>query len=288
VNLLCVVGPTASGKTALAAALALRLRGEVVGCDSVQLYKGLDIGSAKPTPEETLGVPHHMLSCACPFFPLSAGEYAQRARACIDGIVSRGALPVVCGGSGLYLRALTRGLAAIPPCPRLPHGPDAYEELQRADPAIAARLAPGDTQRIHRALDVLAATGKPLSAFVAAPDAPAYNAVCVGLAYTRAELAERIARRAEAMLRAGLLDETAALLAAGLPAHTGPLRSVGYRQAAACLRGELPREQLPAAITAATRALAKRQLTWFNHQTAVTWLPPEGAIEQALGIAAGM
>ena len=282
--LLCVVGPTASGKTGLAISLAGRLNGEVVSCDSMQIYKGMDIGTAKPAPEETRGIPHHMIDCASPFEPWSAGFYARESRRCIEDIRARGRVPIVCGGTGLWLRALTQGLSDMPDCPQREHGPDAYERLRRVDPAAAARLSPGDRQRIGRALDVYDATGVPLSEFHQRKPAPRYRAVCVGWQWEREVLEKRIRARAADMLARGLIAETRALLDVGLAPDCAPLRAIGYRETVAFLQNN--EKQTPDAlarltdeIAIGTRQYAKRQRTWFAHQTETVWFDPGGGPE---------
>jgi tRNA dimethylallyltransferase len=277
-----VVGPTASGKTGLACELALRLGGEVVSCDSMQIYKGMDIGTAKVTPEEARGIAHHMIDCAEPSRPWSAGRYARAARTRIAEIRARGVVPIVCGGSGLWLRALTEGLSDIPDCPALDHGPDAYERLLKADPVTAARLSPADRQRVFRALDVFAATGRPLSEFHKEKGAPlAYT--CVGIRHEpRQKLYDRINARARRMVEDGLIKETEALLQSGLSADSPPMRAVGYRETCAfLLRGEdtpETRGELINAIAQSTRRFAKRQMTWFLNQTETAWFAPEDLI----------
>ena len=272
-HLLCVVGPTASGKTAFAASLALELGGEVVSCDSVQIYKGFDIGSAKPTPDEMRGVPHHMLDVAEPHEVYSAGRYALEADECVRDIYLRGKIPVICGGTGLYLKALAGELADIPQCPRLDHGENAWEELSRIDPTTAARLAPGDRKRIWRALDVWKATGIPLSRYHENTPAPHYTTHCIALdGGGRESLYARIDRRAAGMLERGLIEETEALLASGVPAECPPMQSIGYRQAAAVISGRMSREEALEDIARQTRRYAKRQITWFSGQMKANWI----------------
>ncbi len=280
-KLLCVVGPTASGKTGLSVELALRWGGEIVSCDSVQIYKGLDIGSAKPTPEERRGVPHHMLDIMEPTETYSAGRYARDAGRVIDGIFARGGLPIVCGGTGLYLRALTGAMADIPECPRLDHGPDAYKTLMESDPETARRLSPGDAKRVSRALDVFLHTGKPLSAFHAETPAPKYDAVCLGALWEREALYERIERRVDDMLEAGFLDEVRALRAAGVLRGAPAMGSLGYRELSACIDGELSLDSAVRLIKLSTRRYAKRQLTWFRGQHCVQWINFEEFSEKA-------
>ncbi|MCL1807818.1 MAG: tRNA (adenosine(37)-N6)-dimethylallyltransferase MiaA [Oscillospiraceae bacterium] len=216
-KVLCIVGPTASGKTAAAVELALRLGGEVVSCDSVQIYKGFNIGTAKPSMEERRGVPHHMLDVAEPIEKWSAGHYARAARICIEEILSRGKLPIVTGGSGFYLRALTDGLTGLPPAPA------------------------------------------------------EWDFVMIGLHPARDELERRIAARTSSMLKAGLIEETEALLRSGVPADCPPMGSIGYLQSRAVLDGSLTVEQAGAEIVLRSRQYAKRQRTWFFNQIKALW-----------------
>ena len=269
-KILCIVGPTASGKTALAVRAAHALNGEVVSCDSVQIYKGFDIGSAKPPMEERQGVPHHMLDVAAPEEQWSAGRYAEAARACVGDILARGKTPIVCGGTGLYLRALLGGLDGIPAAPRRVYGEGAYEFLCRVDPKTAGRLAPGDRKRVERALDVWHATGKPLSSFLGAPKEPLCEPVTVGILSRRRR--EEIASRARAMMGIGLIEETAVLLLHGVPENCPPMNAIGYVQARAVLRGAMTLEKALDEIILRTAQYAKRQMTWFRNQTSPHWL----------------
>ncbi len=275
-----LVGPTASGKSAVALALAERLPLELVSMDSAQVYRGLDIGSAKPGPEERRRVPHHLIDVADPAESYSAARFATDARHAIEAIRTRGRLSLVVGGTMLYERALTRGLHALPAADpevraRLERDaaregwPALHARLARADPATASRLAPTDRQRIQRALEVLQATGRPLSAWLAEPAAgPASPERIVRIALEPADrgaLHARIAQRFDRMLHEGLLEEVERLRARGdLHAGLPSMRSVGYRQAWQFLAGELDRTQLREAGIAATRQLAKRQLTWLR------------------------
>ncbi len=271
-DLLCVVGPTASGKTGLSIELALRYGGEVVSCDSMQVYRGMDIGTAKPSAEERRGVPHHMLDVVPPDFAYSAGQYAKQADACVRDILERGKLPIVCGGTGLYLKALCGGMADLPDCPRLDHGPDAYERLCQVDPEAAARLLPRDQKRIGRALDVYCATGIPLSEHQRQTAPPSYRPRCVGIGLERQELYARIDRRADDMLAHGLVEEVRALLAGGLSRGATSMQALGYKEVAAYLDGQASLEAAALRIKQGTRRYAKRQMTWFSRQNDVYWI----------------
>ncbi len=290
--LVVVAGATATGKTALGVALARRFPegAEVVSADSVQIYRGLDIGSAKPTLAERQGVPHHLLDVADPTEAFDAARYRDLADKAIADIAARGKIPLVVGGTGLYLRALVYGLAeGIPADPALraelhgriaAGGPTAlaqmHAELAQVDPAYAARIHPTDPIRIVRALEVFTLSGVPLSEHHRRHQAlpPRYRALFFGLEVGRDVLRTRVRARVEAMLAGGLVQEVEGLLARGVPWDAKPLRSVGYAEVVAALRGEAPREALPEAITLATMAFAKRQRTWFRGEQGVRWVPP--------------
>jgi len=276
---LMLLGPTGSGKSALAMALAQHVPLEIVSVDSAQVYRGLDIGSAKPTPAERAAVPHHLIDIRDPAQRYSAAEFARDAAAAIADIRARGRLPLLVGGTMLYAKALREGLAELPSADAALRAELTQEAVQRGWPALharlaqldaaaAARIAPNDAQRIQRALEVIALTGRPMSASLAtAPRAAAGAALRVValVPLDRAALHARIERRFDAMLAAGFLDEVRALrkrgdLAADLPA----LRSVGYRQAWDFLAGHGTHDEFRAAAIAATRRLAKRQLTWLR------------------------
>jgi tRNA dimethylallyltransferase len=292
---IAVMGPTASGKTAFAIELARRHGGEIVSVDSALVYRGLDIGAAKPDLAERAGVPHHLIDVREPWQPYSAAEFAIDARAAIDGILARGGLPVLAGGTGLYFRALLRGLAPMPeadPAMRDSIAAEAAErgwlalhaDLARVDPAAAARIRPGDAQRIQRALEVFRLSGRPISAWQRDPPPPRLPLRVLKLVLApagRATLHERIARRFDAMLAAGFLDEVRGLRT--LPAlrdHPAPLdlpalRAVGYRQAWEHLDGAFGFDGLRDRGIFATRQLAKRQLTWLRGELDARWFDPE-------------
>ncbi|MDF1484435.1 tRNA (adenosine(37)-N6)-dimethylallyltransferase MiaA [Ramlibacter sp. H39-3-26] len=292
---IALAGPTASGKTAAALAIAERLgaRGmpvEIVSVDSALVYRGMDIGTAKPTPAERAAAPHHLIDILDPRERYSAAEFAADARRLIAEIRARGALPLLVGGTMLYFKALTEGLHDMPPADpavrtaidaeaALRGWPALHAELARVDPSTAARLAPGDSQRIQRALEVWRIAGQPLSHFHAIEKrAASAGSASAGAIFSlepasRAWLHERIARRFDAMLAEGFLDEVRALRARGdLSAALPSMRCVGYRQAwefldthgARGLDGPWPMEELRERGIAATRQLAKRQITWLR------------------------
>jgi tRNA dimethylallyltransferase len=276
--LLAVVGPTASGKSRLALDLAQRLNGEILCCDSVQVYRGLDVGSAKPTPAERALVPHHLLDLVDPDEPFHAARWASAARVAIAEVRARGHLPILVGGTGLYFRALLRGLfEAPPPDPaiRARHQQEAHEQgvpalhrrLTEIDPEAAARIRTADLLRISRALEVFEQTGVPLSALHrAAPPPPPIDCFGVLLDPPQDELRRRVATRVDQMLAAGWLDEIRALRAAGFGAARA-LQSLGYRQLGQFLDGELALEAAVTAAKQATAGYARRQRTWFRSET---------------------
>ncbi|HMA88854.1 MAG TPA: tRNA (adenosine(37)-N6)-dimethylallyltransferase MiaA [Burkholderiales bacterium] len=275
---LALLGPTASGKSALAMRLAARLPVEIVSADSAQVYRGMDIGTAKPSPAERAQVPHHLIDLVDPTGSYSAGRFRADAIAAVQGILARGCVPLLVGGTMLYYRALAQGIDALPAAdPALRAAIDAearargwpalHAELARLDPATARRLKPTDAQRIQRALEVCRASGRPLSALHGAPRAalPFRVAALALVPAERARLHARIAERFERMLAAGLVEELRALRARfALDAALPSMRCVGYRQAWAFLQGEFDRAALRDKGIAATRQLAKRQLTWLR------------------------
>ncbi|WP_240124971.1 tRNA (adenosine(37)-N6)-dimethylallyltransferase MiaA [Thermomonas alba] len=293
---IALMGPTASGKSAYAIALARRLGGEIVSVDSALVYRGLDIGAAKPTPEERVRVPHHLVDVCDPWQPFSAAEFAQQARAAIDGILARGRLPVLAGGTGLYFRALLDGLSEMPqadPDLRAALAAEAAErgwaalhaQLARVDPEAAARIHSTDAQRIQRALEVYCLSGRPISDWqrnARTARLPLRVLKLVLAPSQRTLLHARIEARFDAMLAAGFLDEVRRLRALpALAAHPDPLalpalRAVGYRQAWEHLDGACSPAEFRARAIAATRQLAKRQYTWLRGELDVRWFDPAG------------
>jgi len=282
-RLLVLGGPTAAGKSSLALALCDALGGELISADSVQIYRGLDIGSAKPSAAERDRIPHHALDLLEPTEPSDAGRWRQAAVAAIEDVAARGGVPVVCGGTGLYLRALLRGLAAIPPISPATReavaldlasaGPEAlHRRLTGIDPRAAARIAPRDGQRIGRALEVYRETGRPLSAWQGDHGfgEVAYDALLLCAWPERELLHQRIDARAHGMVAAGVVDEVRGLLEAGVPPDAPGLRTLGYREVVDHLaRGEADGpEVLARRIALGHRRYAKRQLTWFRRTLA--------------------
>jgi len=283
--LVIICGPTAVGKTRVAIELAESLKGEIVSADSRQVYRLMDIGTAKPTSEEQARVAHHLIDVAWPDEDFSAASFAEQGAAAIADILERGLRPLLVGGTGLYIRALTEGLVDVPgadPILRAELRALAEREGNRAlhqrlaevDPQAAARLHPNDLVRIERALEVHALTGRPLSRFqqehrfAATP----YQTLKIGLDLDREHLYQRIEERATAMFTAGLLAETQELLNAGYSPRSKALQTIGYRQAVAVLNGECSEEQAQQDLVRATRRYAKQQLTWFRRDNSIIWL----------------
>jgi tRNA dimethylallyltransferase len=289
VKAVLLLGPTASGKTAVALALAARLPVEIVSVDSAQVYRGMDIGTAKPDAATRKRVPHHLLDIVDPTQPYSAGRFRADAVRAMQEIDARGRIPLLAGGTMLYFRALASGLADLPPAQpairrdieeraRREGWPALHRELARVDAAAAARIEPTDAQRIQRALEVHRATGRALSTFHAAPARdPPFDALAIVLEPSeRAALHERIAARFHAMLAAGLVEELEGLRARYALRESLPsMRTVGYRQAWDTLEGRESAATLEARGIAATRQLAKRQLTWLRSGAALGAVAPE-------------
>lgn len=283
------MGPTASGKSALAVQLAQRLNGEIISVDSALVFRGMDIGTAKPTLAERCGIPHHLIDILDPSQAFSTGQFQSQALALLADITTRGKLPILVGGTMLYFNALTAGLAQLPSADpviraRLDEelavlGSAAlHQRLAKIDPLAAARIHPHDPQRVQRALEVFELSGKPLSAFFAAPqDALPYQVQKFIVAPTdRAVLHGLIATRFRAMIAQGLLDEVAALHNRGdLDEKMPAIRAVGYRQVWAYLQGEYDFATMTDKAVAATRQLAKRQFTWLRKESAALWLASE-------------
>lgn len=285
-DILCVCGPTASGKTGLAAALAKKLDGEVISCDSMQIYRGMDVGTAKPDAAEMDGVPHHLLDVAEPGEDFSVGRYVKLADAAIADIRGRGKTPIVCGGTGLYMDSLVKGetfAAPSRPAQReyVEHIAEEkgvaylYEMLKDADPETAEKLHLSDRKRIIRAMEVFLITGMPLSWHnqQSKQRPPKYEPVWIGLNFRdRAKLYARIDARVDAMLEQGLEAEVRALLDRGVDPKTTAMQAIGYKEMAAALRGECSLPHAVSQIKQASRNYAKRQLTWFRRNEAVHWL----------------
>lgn len=282
---MAIVGPTASGKSALGIFLAERLGGEVLVCDSTQVYRGFDIGTAKVPLAERRGIPHHLVDIVGPDELFTAGDYRRRAMEVLEDLRRRGRLPVLTVGTGLYLRALLEGLADAPGRSaelraRLDRRAAAkgaaylHRLLARLDPEAARRIAPADRQKLVRAIEVCLLAGRPLTEIHrrGRPRLEGFRVTKLGLLPPRAALYVRIERRAEAMLAAGWLEEVRGLVAAGLPSAAKPFEFIGYRELREHLEGRLTLSQALKAIQQATRRYAKRQITWFRKEPGVRWL----------------
>ncbi len=281
-----IAGPTAVGKTALSLALAERHPFEIVSVDSMQVYRRLDIGTAKPTPEERAQIPHHLIDVASPEEKYDLARYLRDASNAIDDIRLRGKMPLLVGGTGLYLKALMNGIFDVPsrnPAVREQlqqrmdeEGlPPLFAELAEVDPPTAQRLSPNDAIRIIRALEVFRCTGKPMSYWHGNPDAPhtpAHPICLVVLHMDREELNKRIEQRTRAMLQAGWVEEVRALLAEGLPPDLHCFKALGYRQIIQFIQTPMDPEMLMQAIARETRQFAKRQMTWFRAMPVRRWI----------------
>jgi tRNA dimethylallyltransferase len=286
-----LLGPTGSGKTALSLELGERFGGEIVSCDSVAVYRGMDVGTAKPTKEERARLPHHLIDVADPDQPFTAGAYSRAARAALREIAGRGRLPIVTGGTGLYLRSLTDGLFAGPErqqeirarleSSREKHGEGwLHRLLVRLDPASAKRIHANDASKLIRAIEVCLAARKPLSQVLARDPLTGFRLLRIGLNPPRQELYARLNLRAAEMFAAGLVEETRSLLARYGPVKA--LDSLGYRQALAVLAGTLSAEAAIEAAKKGHRNYAKRQLTWFRREPEVHWIAGFGDEPQTL------
>ncbi len=284
-KIICVVGPTASGKTALAVELAKELNGEVVSCDSMQIYRRMDIGTAKPTKEEMQGVPHHMIDICDPVEDFSVSRYTEMATPIVDDILRRGKTAVIAGGTGLYVDSLIRGndFAPIPATghrERLENQLEAegleglLAQLREVDPEAAER-SQGNPRRIIRALEVYWETGETITAHnlrtQAIPDR--YQPVWIGLDFTqRQDLYDRIDRRVEVMLEMGLIKEIEAILSSGIPEKATALQAIGYKEFVDALAGRCSIDAAVAQVQQSSRRYAKRQLTWFRKNKKMNWI----------------
>jgi len=287
--LIVVVGPTASGKSSLAVALARALQAEIIACDSTQLYRGVNIGTAKPTVEERQGTVHHLIDVLDASEAATAGGYRDLALAVLADMHKRGRLPILAVGTGLYMRALLEGLAELPlrseglrvrlKASSMKNGEMyLHRVLQRMDPEAAARIAPADKQKLIRAIEVCVLTRKPISEVHRAGRKPleGWRGLKVGLMPSREMLQERIDARTKAMMESGWLDEVRGLLKAGVAESAKIFDFIGYREMLAVSRGELTMEKARTAIQLATRQYAKRQMTWFRKDKSIRWFAGPG------------
>ena len=290
-RIVVIVGPTASGKTALSVALAKKLRGEVISADSMQIYRGMDVGTAKVTPEEMDGIPHHMIDVADPAESFSAARFVEMADPILRDILSRGKTAVIAGGTGLYVDALIQG-RAFAPCPAtgkrealeaeadLMGMEHMLDRLRQVDPDSAARLHLSDRKRILRALEVYEETGRTITAHNLETQKvpPRYDPVWLGLSFAdRAALYRRIDRRVDLMLEHGLLEEIRSLLDRGVPRTATALQAIGYKEFLPVLEGKRTPEEAAEEVKRGSRRYAKRQLTWFGRNPAAHWIRWNGA-----------
>src|SRR5579863_1638034 len=291
--LVVILGPTASGKSTLGVWLAERIGGEVIACDSTQLYKGFDIGTAKPSLAERRGVAHHLIDVLEPNEPATAGGYRERAIAVLDDLRRRNRIPILTVGTGLYLRALLDGLADVPQRSeelrerlresrdRHPAG-DLHRMLRRLDLDAANKIAPADEQKLIRAVEVCLLTKRPLTHVYSEGRAPleGWRPIKLGLGPPREDLYEKIHARTESMLARGWLDEVSSLISSGFTDEAKPFDFIGYRELRAVARGEMQLANAKAAIRQATRRYAKRQITWFRREAHAQWLAGFGESPQ--------
>ena len=288
-NIICIAGPTASGKTALAVELAKELNGEVVSCDSMQVYRRMDIGTAKPTPGEMQGIPHHMIDVAEPEEDFSVSRYCSLAAPIVDDILSRGKTAIIAGGTGLYMDSLIQGndFAPFPSTgvrERLEQEAEArgiqvlFDRLAAVDPEAAGRLHLSDRKRIIRALEVYLETGETITAHNRKTQLlpPRFSPLWLGLDFeNRADLYGRIDRRVGLMLEQGLIAEIQGLLAAGVPPKCTAMQAIGYKEFVAALKGECTIGEAADQVRQASRRYAKRPLTWFRRNQKIHWLTRE-------------
>ena len=288
-NIICIAGPTASGKTALAVELAKELNGEVVSCDSMQVYKRMDIGTAKPTPDEMQGIVHHMLDVAEPWEDFSVSRYCEMASPIVDDIVARGKTAIIAGGTGLYMDSLIKGndFAPVPSTGRREELEQLAEaegieaviaKLRAVDPESADRLHPSDRKRIIRAMEVYLETGETITQHNRKTQLipPRYNPVWFALEDAdRATLYERIDRRVEVMLKQGLIAEIEGLLDSGIPEKCTAMQAIGYKEFVDAIQGRSSVQTATALVQQSSRKYAKRQLTWFRRNKDIHWLRRE-------------
>jgi tRNA dimethylallyltransferase len=294
-RLLLLAGPTAVGKSEIAMLLAERLGGEIISVDSMQVYRGLDIGTAKPSPEERARVPHHLLDVVELTEPFDAALFIGLARRAVADIQGRGRRPILCGGTGLYFKAFLEGLGQSPPADAALRAalaatplPALLRELAERDPVTYDRIDRHNPRRVIRAIEVIRLTGNPFSAQRAAWQHATRNtqhaANCIGLARSPTDLQQRIEARVDAMFRRGLVAETEALLKRGLAQNQTAMQALGYRQIVEHLRGERSLPETIELVKTRTRQFAKRQMTWFRRQLELTWinLEPQTSAEAAV------
>lgn len=292
IKLVVIGGPTGSGKSDLAVRLAEEVGGEIVNADSMQVYRGMDVGTAKPPDDDRARVPHHLLDIVSPDQDFTASDFRREASAAIEGIVARGKKAIVVGGTGLYIRALIDGLVDSPTGdPELRRqfdgvpGEELLARLTLVDPETASRLHANDRVRLVRALEVYTQTGRPISALRSehAFSGDYYDVMKLAIRVEREELYRRIELRVEKMLQDGLVEEVRSLLARGYGRELKAMRSIGYKEIAAHLSGEMTLDEAVTLIKRDTRRYAKRQMTWFSKENEIYWLEYPGSFATILG-----
>src|SRR5262245_2861898 len=303
-DLIVLLGPTATGKSEIGIRMARRLGGRIISADSMQVYRGLDAGTCKPSQEARREIPHELIDVVDPVESFSAGRFARMATEAIDRAARAGQAPIVVGGTGLYIRALLNGIAPIPPRDeavrrrlyekaRRSSASSLHRDLAAVDPSTAARLGPNDLQRVVRALEVMELTGIPLSGHIQAsafrPEA--LPALKIGLTMDMDQLDRRIEQRVDRIFELGIVEEVRRVLAAGVPPEANGLKALGYREVMAHLRGEIGWDEAVALVKRNTRRYARRQLRWFRRETGVHWLDaggergqPESLVEAVIGL----
>ncbi len=293
IKLIVVVGPTASGKTGLGIQLAQAIGGEIVSADSMQIYRYMNIGTAKPTPAELTKASHHLIDCLDPKQPYNAGKFVEDADRCIREIDQRGKFAIVLGGTSLYIRALVQGIIPVPDTPpklkEEVHGmvereglAKVYERLKALDPKSASPLHPNDVSRICRAMEVVLQTGRSIQEFQNRHrfQSKRYDAYFLGVRWPREILYERINRRIVMMIDEGLIEEVESLLQRGYDESLPSMKSIGYKQACQYLKGEFSKEEMIADIQQKTRHYAKKQMTWYRKDESVVWLDQGNLTEE--------
>ena len=293
-KIMIIAGPTASGKTDVAVKVAVAVDGEVVGADSMQIYRHMEIGCAAPTDKQRSGIPHHLIGIIDPDENFTVADWVERAKKLIGEIIARGKAPIVCGGAGLFIRSLLHGIFDAPDSdPELRNkirgkadGDELYEKLKKNDPAAARKIHPNDIYRIVRALEVFELTGEPISAQWGQWDLPdLYDALKIGLDLPREKLHERINIRAEKMVESGLFDEIHALKGRGYTGDLRPMGHFGYRHMWAHIEGEMSIDRALELMQRDTRRYARRQLTWFRAEDGMEWMHPERDIDRIVELA---
>ena len=286
-KIFCVVGPTASGKTAYAIRLAKDYNGEVVSCDSMQIYRGMNIGTAKPTFEEMQGIPHYMIDIVDPDQNYSVAEFVADAKRCMNDILSRGKTPILCGGTGLYVDSILNGISFAEDARDEGYRTEliqlagekgnvaVHDILKQVDPQAAEQIHPNNLKRVIRTLEIIKTSGKTKAEFdLAARQEPLYDATVYGMDREREELYHRIDLRVDLMMKQGLLDEVQTLLKRGIPMTATSMQAIGYKELIHYLKGGCSLEEAVETIKRESRRYAKRQITWFRRNPEIHWIKP--------------